>query len=113
MPRMWARLLWTSHLNLFIFIHPGVLGDGDFLIAATDKDGPRVAIVGSNGQFRRFVKLTGDVHAPDESDKPGRQKDPTALPRIASGDDAEGSYLDVLYRSQIAGDGPNLLCFAR
>jgi hypothetical protein len=47
-------------------------GDGDFLIAGTDKDGPRVAIVGSNGQFRRFVELKGDVHARDESDKPGR-----------------------------------------
>jgi len=92
-------------------IHLGVFGDGDFLIAGTDKDGPRVAIVGSNGRFRRFVELKGDVHARDESDKPGRRKDPTALPRIPSADDAEGSYMDVLYRSQIARDGPNLLLF--
>jgi hypothetical protein len=84
-------------LNLpFKPIHLGVFGDGDFLIAGTDKDGPRLAIVGSNGQFRRFVELKGDVHARDESDKPGRQKDPTALPRIPSGDDAEGSHMEVL-----------------
>jgi hypothetical protein len=50
-------------LILNLSIHLGVFGDGDFLIAGTDKDGPRVAIVGSNGQFRRFVGLKGEVHA--------------------------------------------------
>ncbi len=90
----------------------GVFGDGDFLVAGADKDRPRVAIVGSNGQFRRFVELSGDVHAQDESETLGKQgNDPTALPRVPSDVDPERSYMDVLYRSKIVRDGPDLLLF--
>jgi hypothetical protein len=90
----------------------GVFGDGDFLIVGADKDRPRVAIVGSNGQFRRFVELIGDVHAQDESEAQGKHgNDPTALPRVPTDGDPERSYMDVLYRSKIIRDGPDLLLF--
>src|SRR5208282_237620 len=62
----------------------GVFENGDFLIAGADPSSgePRVAIVASNGQLRRFLELKGDIHAQQESETPEREKDPTALPRF-------------------------------
>jgi hypothetical protein len=94
-------------------MHLGVFADGDFLIAGADKmtDEPRVAIVGSNGQFRRFVELKGDVHLRDDSDASRNDHDPTALPRFAPGEGFGTSLRDALFTSQIVGDGSNLLLF--
>jgi hypothetical protein len=91
--------------------HLGVFANGDFLIEGADVNGPRVAIVDSNGQLRRIVELKGDVHPQDETGTAGAKNDPTALPRLPSGDDASASYTGVLSGSQIVKDGPNLLLF--
>jgi hypothetical protein len=93
--------------------HLGVFENGDFLIAGTDQSmsEPRVAIVDSNGQIRRFVELKGDVHAQEESDVPGKGRDPTALPRFKPSQGAPESFLDVVSTSQIVRDGPKLLLF--
>lgn len=94
-------------------LHLGVFENGDFLIAGMDRPSsePRVAIVASNGQLRRFVQLVGDVHVEGESDKPGKDKDPTALPRSKPSTTLSESLFDVVATSQIARDGPNLLLF--
>ena len=95
-------------------LHLGVFENGDFLVAGYDPptDEPRVAIVGSNGQLRKFVELKGDVHARAESDASAREKDdPTALPRSKTWEGLAESLRDVVSRSQIATDGPNLLLF--
>jgi hypothetical protein len=90
----------------------GVFTNGDFLIAGAESGtySPRIAIVGSNGQLRRFVELKGDVHVQEDSDRKG--KDPTALPRLKSSNDGIGASLrDVVMTSEIAQDGSNLLLF--
>ena len=89
----------------------GVFENGDFLIAGAEPstDEPRLAIVGSNGQFRRFVELKGDVHGQVESGASGKDKDPTALPRF--GPPGTPSLFSAVSLSQIAKDGPNLLLF--
>ena len=89
----------------------GVFENGDFLIAGAEPstDEPRLAIVGSNGQLRRFVELKGDVHGQVESDTSGKDKHPTALPRF--GPPGTQSLFNAVYLSQIAKDGPNLLLF--
>jgi hypothetical protein len=94
-------------------LHLGVFADGDFLIAGAVPSTmePRVAIVGSNGQLLRFVELKGDVHAQEESDVSGKSQDPTALPRFKPSQGAPESLFDVVYGSQIARDGMNLLLF--
>jgi len=99
--------------------HLGVFENGDFLISGRDPATyePRVAIVASNGQFRRFLELKGDVHAQQESGASGKGSDPTALPRFkpAPGSPpqsfATGTLLGVVSASQIAKDGRNLLLF--
>jgi hypothetical protein len=95
-------------------LHLGVFENGDFLVAGYDPptDEPRVAIVGSNGQLRKFVELKGDVHARVESDASAREKDdPTALPRSKTWEGFAESLRDVVSTAQIATDGPNLLLF--
>jgi hypothetical protein len=95
-------------------LHLGVFENGDFLIAGAEPstDEPRVAIVGPNGQLRRFVELKGDVHAQTDSDIAARDKDPTALPRSKPWRGAFAESLrDVVSNSQIVKDGPNLLLF--
>jgi hypothetical protein len=89
----------------------GVFENGDFLIAGGEPstDEPRLAIVGSNGQLRRFVELKGDVHGQVESGASGKGKDPTALPRF--GPPGTPSLFNAVYLSQIAKEGPNLLLF--
>jgi len=92
----------------------GVFPNGDFLIAGAEPStyDPRVAIVGSDGQFRRFVELQGDVHAQEESDTQLKDKDPTALPRFKSSHGEVGESLrDVVMSSEVAQDGPNILLF--
>jgi hypothetical protein len=97
----------------------GVFENGDFLIAGADPSSgePRVAIVASNGQLRRFLELKGDIHAQQESETPEREKDPTALPRFrpAPGRPPQSfvteTLLGVVSTSQIAKDCPNLLLF--
>lgn len=97
----------------------GVFGNGDFLIAGAEPstDEPRVAIVAPNGQLRRFVELKEDVHAQQESDPPGKGKDPSALPRFrpAPGRLPQSFVIEtlrgVVSASQIAKEGPNLLLF--
>jgi hypothetical protein len=95
-------------------LHLGVFENGDFLIAGGDPstDEPRLAIVGSNGQLRRFIELKGDVHAQVDSEAAAKDKDPTALPRFKPWRGAFAESLrDVISNSQIAKDGPNLLLF--
>jgi hypothetical protein len=95
-------------------LHLGVFSNGDFLIAGADRttDEPRLAIVGSNGQLRRFVELQGDVHGRQEPDGSANEKDdPTALPRSKAWARFAESLRDVVATSQIAADGPNLLLF--
>lgn len=94
-------------------LHLGVFADGDFLISGADPftSEPRVAIVGPNGQFRRLVELQGDVHAQEESGSPAKGKDSTALPLSTPWQGFAESLKDVVYTSQIAADGPNLLLF--
>jgi hypothetical protein len=89
----------------------GVFENGDFLIAGGEPstDEPRLAIVGSNGQLRRFIELKGDVHGQVGSDRAGKSKDRTALPRF--GPPETPSLFNAVYLSQIAKDGPNLLLF--
>jgi hypothetical protein len=71
-----------------------------------------VAIVGSNGELRRFIKLKGDVHASQESDVSAKDKDdPTALPRSKTWEGLAESLRDIVATSQIAIDGANLLLF--
>jgi hypothetical protein len=97
----------------------GVFENGDFLISGADPatDEPRVAIVASNGQLRRFLELKGDVHAQQESDESGKSSDPTALPRFKSAPESPpGSFATRTLRgaistSQIAKDGRDLLLF--
>jgi hypothetical protein len=91
----------------------GVFGDGSFLITGIDalSAEPRVAIVSSDGQLRRFVELKGDVHAQKDSEISGKERDPTALPPMARGVDFVKSLVGVVSGSQIAKDGPNLLLF--
>jgi hypothetical protein len=94
-------------------LHLGVFENGDFLIAGADESTsePRVAILGSNGQFRRSVELKGDVHAQEEFGESGKEKDPNALPRFKPGKDVPQSLRRVVFASQIVKDGPNLLLF--
>jgi len=89
----------------------GVFENGDFLIAGAEPstDEPRLAIVSSNGQLRRFVELKGDVHGQGDSDTLGKDRDPTTLPRF--GPPGTKSLFNAVYLSQIAKDGPNLLLF--
>ena len=96
----------------------GVFENGDFLLAGADPstDEPRVAILASNGQFRRFLDLKGDVHAEEVSGAPENDKDPTALPRLKPADNSPESFMTqtlrgVLSGSQIVKDGRNLLFF--
>jgi hypothetical protein len=106
---------YAGAVSLDLPFHPlrlGTFDNGDFLIAGVAPTyEPRLAIVASNGQFRRFVELEGDVHAQDDSstsDK-GMQKDPTALSRF--GPPGTPSLNEALGLSQFAKDGPNLLLF--
>src|SRR5579864_5962810 len=47
----------------------GVFGNGDFLLSGMERIGQaRAAIVGSNGQLRRFVDLKGDIRLDDGAD---------------------------------------------
>jgi hypothetical protein len=96
-------------------LHLGVFENGDFLIAGAEPSTgePRVGIVASNGQLRRLVELKGDVHAEEESNASGKDKDkdPTALPRLSPPGSAAPSLFKAVYGSQIANDGPNLLLF--
>lgn len=91
----------------------GVFENGDFLLAGVDKSRsePRVAIVGPNGQIRRFVELEGDVHTERGGGTASKDKDSGALPRFKSSQDAQESFFDVVSTSQIVKDGPNLLLF--
>ncbi|MGA8149481.1 MAG: hypothetical protein WB952_00775 [Terriglobales bacterium] len=97
----------------FLPLHLGVFENGDFLIAGADPatDEPRVAIVGSNGQLRKFVELPGDVHAQGDSGGSAKEKDPTALPRFSASQGGARSLRDAVYTSRIAKDGPNLLLY--
>jgi hypothetical protein len=94
-------------------LHLGVFANGDFFISGADPwtDEPRAGIVGSNGQFRRSIELKGDVRARDESAGSAKDQDPTALPRSKTGQGSGESLRDVVYTSQIARDGPNILLF--
>jgi hypothetical protein len=109
-----GNYMGAVHLDLpFQPLHLGVFDDGDFLIAGMEPSTgePRVAIVGSNGQFRRYIELKGDVHLQDESDAPNKRNDLTALPRYRPSQTHGESVFDVVSLSQIAKDGPNLLLF--
>lgn len=109
-----GRYASAVRLNLpFQPLQLGVFESGDFLIAGADSstEEPRMAIVGSNGELRRFVELKGDVHALDESDLSGKGKDPSALPRFESSPGSGDSLFDVVSTSRIVSDGPNLLLF--
>ncbi|MGD0988385.1 MAG: hypothetical protein ABR874_11270 [Candidatus Sulfotelmatobacter sp.] len=91
----------------------GVFDDGDFLIAGMDPrtSEPRVAVVASNGQLRRLLELKGDVHELEGSPQDGGDRDPTALPRNKPWGGFAESLRDVVFTSQIAGDGSGLLLF--
>jgi hypothetical protein len=91
----------------------GVFENGDFLVAGVDPATvtPRVAIVGSNGQFRRFVELEGDVHPEDTSRNSANGGDSTALPNTTPPEDFDRSFMGVVYTSAIVQDGPHLLLF--
>jgi hypothetical protein len=107
--------MYAGAVRLDVPFHPlhiGVFDNGDFLVAGADRstNEPRLAIVASNGQFRRLVELQGDVHG-QESAPLGKGTDPTALPRFKGSQGVEGSLFSVVYTSQIARDGPNLLLF--
>jgi hypothetical protein len=90
----------------------GVFDDGDFLIAGMDPSTsePRVAIVASNGQLRRLLDLTGDVHPLDGSSQ-GGDRDPAALPHNKPWRGFAESLRDVVLTSQIAEDSRGLLLF--
>lgn len=100
-------------------MHLGVFENGDFLISGADPATyePRVAIVASNGQLRRFLELKDDVHAREESGSSEKGNDSTALPRLrpAPGRPPQSrvteTLFDVVGTSQIAKDGQNLLLF--
>jgi hypothetical protein len=92
-------------------IQIGVFYNGDFLVAGkSPKTGnPQLAIVSSDGRFRRFVELSGDVH-----EAPGQDagtSDKNALPRFSPGGGTERSLNQVVSTSQIVGDGSTLLLF--
>jgi hypothetical protein len=91
----------------------GVFDNGDFLITGIDmsRTKPQLAIVSSNGQLRRFVELSGDVHTQEESDQSAKSHNPTAFPRFESSPGSGDSLFDVVSTSQIATDGTNLLLF--
>jgi len=107
---------YTGKVALDIPFKPlqlGVFSNGDFLIAGQEEasGSPRVAIVGSDGAFRRWVELKGDVHARTESEMQGGAHDKTALPRFAPGGTSGESLTEVLGTSQIMGSGSDLLLF--
>lgn len=97
----------------------GVFENGDFLISGADPatEEPRIAIVASNGQLRRMVELTEDVHAQEEPSSPERNSDLGALPRskpapgARAGSSVTGTLRGVISTSQIAKDGRDLLLF--
>ena len=94
-------------------IQLGVFYNGDFLIAGEDPatGNPRLAIVSSRGAFLRSVELKGDIHAPTESEVRHGSQDKNALPRFAPGETYGESLMDVVYTSEIAGRGSDLLLF--
>jgi len=91
----------------------GVFPDGEFLIAGADpvSSEPRLGIVDSKGQLRRLIELEGDVSLEEGSAQPGKEKDPTALPRSNNSSSSVKSLRDVVYTSHIASDGASLLLF--
>jgi hypothetical protein len=89
----------------------GVFETGDFLISGIDRDGPRLAIVGSNGQLQRFIELKDDIHLEDAPDASAKNTDPNAFPRFATSQDHKESLFDLVSGTQITQDGPNLLLF--
>jgi hypothetical protein len=91
----------------------GVFDDGDFLIAGIDPSTsePRVAIAASNGQLRRLLDLTDDVHPLEDLSQRGQDRDPAALPRNKPWRGFAESLRDVVLTSQIAADGNRLLLF--
>lgn len=93
----------------------GVFANGDFLISGIQgMRQARVAIVGSNGQLRRYLELNGDVHVKEES--AASEKDPGAFPAFGISEGSTDSspretLFDVVSTSRIVQDGQNLLLF--
>lgn len=79
----------------------GAFENGTLLVAGvTDDTEPRLAIVGANGQFSRFVELNNDIGS---ESNPAEKKDKVpALP-------AMDSVQHALVFSQLVADGPNIL----
>ena len=63
---------YAGAVQLDVPFHPqqfGVFGNGDFLVSGLERIGQaRTAIVGSNGQLRRFVDLEGDIRLDEGAD---------------------------------------------
>jgi hypothetical protein len=110
-------------LNLpFRPLRLGAFQNGDLLLAGAEPatDEPRLAVVASNGQLRRFVELKEDVRAQEdeESGASGEDKDPTALPRFRppQGRPSQSfavteTLRGVVSTSKIAQDRADLLLF--
>ena len=83
----------------------GVFENGDFLVAGATQDlvQTRIAMVRSNGQFVKFIELTGDVHLKSSA----ADDEKSALPE--SGKRFGDSLRDVLQTSKITADGGRLL----
>lgn len=103
---------YVGAISLDISFTPFQLGafpDGSFLLAGVSRDGtePRVGLVGSNGQFRRFVNLSDDIELRHDQPDIGKEVPPNSLPRI--GKHFGESFSDSLHNSSIVAWGRNLL----
>lgn len=113
---------YAGAVQLDVPFHPqqfGVFGNGDFLVSGLERIGQaRAAIVGSNGQLRRFVDLEGDIRLDEGADNlEGNSTIPPPSGRsVTSEDSSENSYskdafLKIVSTSRIVPSGSNLLLF--
>lgn len=113
---------YAGAVQLDVPFHPqqfGVFGNGDFLVSGMERIGEaRVAIVGSNGQLRRFVDLKGDIRLDEGADNLERNSTtpPPSGRSATSEDSSDNSYsrdafFKIVSTSRIVQFGSNLLLF--
>lgn len=87
----------------------GAFPDGSFLIAGVslDRNESRVALLSSQGQFKRFLALPGDIELRHDEPENDKAVAPNSLPRI--GKRFGESFSESLQTSAIVPWGGNLL----
>jgi hypothetical protein len=86
----------------------GVFPGGDFLFAGATKDNQvRIALVKSNGQFQRYIKLEGDIQLKKDTSEPGVKGPGLTLPM--TGKRFGEGFQDSVQISFFASDGARLV----